>query len=198
MRPVALSFITLSGLALFGQTLLHGESEPVFGIVGLALAAAWLLLTWKRGKAGPSAFLIALAGLSCASAAQGGGVLLPSVAAAAALFAWDACLAGARLRADAEGGSRRIARRYALTSWILLGIGVAVAMTAQWIELRLSYGLAIGMALALLLGWLIAVRLLGASRGRGDGAKTGDEGSDQEQAGRRKSPGSPSHTGSIE
>jgi len=197
VKLVAFSFITLSGLALFGHALLSESTEPLFGIVGLLLAVAWVLLTWRREKrAAPSAFMIALVGLSCASAAESKQILLPAIAAAAALFAWDACLAGARLRADSEGGSRRIVLRYALTSWVLLGVGLGVALIAQWIELRMSYGLAIGLALALLLCGLVAIRLIAPPKEGKD--EPGDASQDQEKAGRHMSPGSSSSTGSME
>jgi hypothetical protein len=118
----------------------------------LAAGALWLLAQWRARPWASPAGLVVQAAAAAAAILLGFGGGWPVLALVAALVAWDLDQFSQRMRAagrvdDALGQERRHVRRL----MVVAGLGGLLGLAALGLQVRLSFGLALLMAVVMML-----------------------------------------------
>ncbi|MFC2077286.1 hypothetical protein ACFLTM_00565 [Candidatus Bipolaricaulota bacterium] len=186
MRAFAVAWIAVAGLAQFSHAI--GADMTALAALALALSALWILVG-MRTTSRATAFLTGFAVLAAASASSGDGFLLPTVAATAALFGWDACLAARRLVGFTREGRRRIAVRYGTMSAAVAAASIGLVAAGGFLRIPLSFGAAVALSVGLLaLATTIGLLSRPGSPKPAGQAETPSSASANEKAGRHLSP----------
>jgi len=186
MRGFAVAWIAVAGLAQFSHA--AGAGMTALAALALALSALWILVG-MRTTSRATAFLTGFVVLAAVSTSSGGGLLFPTVAATAALFGWDACLAATRLVGLTQESRRRIALRYGTTSAVLATASIGLVAAGATLRIPLSFGAAVALSVGLLaLATTIGLLSRPGSPKPAGQAETPSSASANEKAGRHLSP----------
>jgi len=147
MRWIASAYVLTGGAVLFWAT--SGTDGRFLGGLALVLSALWLLNA-ARARTGTTAMFTGFVAIAAASSASGAGPLLPAISVTLALLGWDASLAALRLRRVPRKDCHRIVARYAASSGAVGVAAFGLILATTFLHFHPSFGLAVGLAVALL------------------------------------------------
>lgn len=161
MKWTAVSFILCATLGAVGLAIGHLQGNmPVGGFVAVATAGAWLALR-ARWPATGTAALFLLAGEAALGIRAGLPPLLMLAASVAALCAWDLDAFERRLSAAGQDETQPgLERRHLGRLGMVAVAGFILAALTMLVQVRLSFGAALLLALLALVLFSQAVRLI--------------------------------------
>lgn len=163
MRLLSTCCYVLACLVLVAHA--AASDVPELGILAVA-ASVIAIIAGRRRRSWATAALGFFAFVSAIAASAGDGPLLPVIALIAALHGWDMALAATRLAGFTWQEQRPIVLRYALSSALLAVAATALVALTMAVRIRLSFGLAAGLAAGFLL-LAVALGILSRPRKRG-------------------------------